>query len=159
MSTHEKWYDPYNPAEPGVVPSRRSEPARVLLAEDDPDMNALVSAVLENDGYEVIGTSDGLQMLERLQEAVDYPLTMPDIIVMDVIMPRYSGLGVLSALRRANLLTPVILMSAVADESIRQKARSLGASAFLQKPFDLNDLRNAVVNAALASSRAAERQI
>jgi two-component system chemotaxis response regulator CheY len=73
---------------------------------------------------------------------------------MDFVMPRYSGLGVLSALRRANWFTPVIMMSGVADDDVRQKAKALGAAAFLRKPFDMDDLRTAVVNAAVLSSRA-----
>ena len=117
-------------------------------------MRDLVRCALVKDGYDVVCAGDGLEMLERLEEVLELPEAMPDVIVMDLRMPRYSGLGVLSALRRANLHMPVIMMSAAADDAVCQKARALGAAAFLHKPFDMDDLRTAVVNAGVLSERA-----
>lgn len=134
-------------------------PWRVLLAEDDPDMRELIKAALTQDGYEVMDVNDGSAVLDCLQEAVSCPMNMPDVIVMDVIMPGYSGLGVLTALRRASWDTPVIMMSAIEEPSISDRARVLGASAFFKKPFAMDDLRMAVVNASISArgSRAAHR--
>jgi DNA-binding response OmpR family regulator len=154
MNKQEKWYEPFVQSDARSPPPSARAPSRVLLAEDDADLRDILAEALVKDGYEVMCACDGLEMLERLQDALELPLTMPDIIVMDFVMPRYSGLGVLSALRRANWFTPVIMMSGAADESVREKARVLGAAAFLRKPFDIDDLRTAVVNAALLSARA-----
>ena len=125
-------------------------PWRVLLAEDDEDLRALIKAALATDGYEVTDVADGAEVLDRLQDSISCPLTLPDVIVMDVIMPGYSGLGVLTALRRANWTTPVIMMSAMEEPSISDKARALGATAFFKKPFDMSALRTAVVNASIS---------
>lgn len=122
-------------------------PWRVLVAEDDPDLRDFIASALSNDGYEVVDVADGAEALDRLQEAISCPLMLPDVIVMDVLMPGYSGLGVLTALRRASWTTPVILMSAMNERTISEKARALGATAFLKKPFNMDDLRTAVVNA------------
>ena len=152
MNTGLKWYE--NAAEGDGAPSSKSaRPARIFVAEDDPDLRALMSRALRRDGYEVIEASDGLELLDCLQDALALPLSMPDVIITDVMMPRYTGLGVLRALRRANWFTPVIVVSALGEKHLEQ-ARELGATAFLKKPFDLDDLRTAVVNASLAGIRA-----
>ncbi len=124
-------------------------PWHVLVAEDDPDLRALITSALSSDGYEVVDVADGSEALDRLQEAISCPLMLPDVIIMDVIMPGYSGLGVLTALRRASWTTPIIMMSAMDEPSISEKARALGASAFFKKPFNMDDLRTAVVNASI----------
>jgi FixJ family two-component response regulator len=69
------------------------------------------------------------------------------------MMPRLSGLGVLDALRRARLHFPVVLMTVLTDDSIWIVARRLGAVGVLHKPFDVDDLRTAVVNAVQAYAR------
>jgi CheY-like chemotaxis protein len=155
MNKPQKWYEWFTQPEGGDGErSRMRAPSRVLLAEDDPDMRLLIRNALSKDGYEVVEAADGMELLDKLQEALSFPLTMPDVIVMDVIMPRYSGLGVLTALRRANWFTPVIIMSAIGEDSILQKAKDLGAVAFFKKPFDINDLRTAVINASINNIRA-----
>ena len=68
-------------------------------------------------------------------------------------MPRLSGLGVLDALRRAQLHFPVILMTVLADSSVYVVAKRLGAVGVLMKPFDVDDLRTAVLNARVAYAR------
>jgi two-component system, response regulator, stage 0 sporulation protein F len=147
-----KWYEGYT--DDTADRTRARAPSRVLLADDDPDLRMLLSAALTKDGYQVIEALDGVDLLDKLQDALSIPISMPDVIVMDVIMPGYSGLGVLTALRRANWFTPVIVISAINDASIRQRAKDLGATAFFKKPFDVDDLRTAVINASLTSQRA-----
>ncbi len=126
-------------------------PWRVLLAEDDCDLRALIRDTLSGDGYEVIDVADGAEVLGRLKDAISCPLKMPDVIVMDITMPGYSGLGVLTALRRARWNTPVIMMTALDHPAIPEKARILGATAFFKKPFRMSDLRHAIVSAAIAA--------
>jgi CheY-like chemotaxis protein len=123
---------------------------KVLVADDDDDMRALVASTLRADGYDVVEASDGAELLDRLEEALQNPRTRPDVVVTDIMMPRLSGLGVLDALRRAQLHFPVILMTVLADESIHIVAKRLGALGVLRKPFDVDDLKTAIVNACSA---------
>ncbi len=125
----------------------------VLVADDDDDLRALIAATLRRDGYEVIEASNGAELLERLNAAIESPNKRPEMIISDVRMPILSGLGVLSALRRAHVSMPVILITVFADTSIRTVAERLGATGVLKKPFDMDDLRTAVVNAKAAHER------
>jgi len=128
----------------------RGSVTTVLVADDDDDMRALVAATLRADGYNVLEASDGVELLDQLERALDDPRARPDVVVTDVMMPRLSGLGVLDALKRAQQHFPVVLMTVLADVSVDIVARRLGAVGVLRKPFDIDDLRTAVVNATLA---------
>ena len=140
----------------GLMP--RTDPAAppmtLLVADDDEDMRSLVAETFRSDGYTVIEACDGAELLDRLEHAFDDPRALPDVVVTDVMMPHLSGLGVLDALRRAHLHFPVILMTVLADESVHIVARRLGAVGVLRKPFDVDDLRTAVMNAVVAYDRA-----
>ena len=124
----------------------------MLVAEDNDDMRESVAHALRAGGYEVGTVCDGEQLVEWLDAALASPDDMPDIIITDVLMPTLSGFGVLTALRRARMPMPVIVISG-ADESIRNFARRLGAVAVLKKPFELDDLLTAVVNAFAVQKR------
>ena len=75
----------------------------------------------------------------------------PDVVVTDVMMPRCSGFGVLEHLQHVNPSLPVVLMSAVGDESVRRMAVDLGAAAMLEKPFDFSAFRELVTRVAHVS--------
>jgi len=132
-------------------------PMTVLVADDDEDMRALIANTFRSDGYTVIEARDGAELLDLLEHAFDDPRAIPDVVVTDVMMPHLSGLGVLDALRRAHLHFPVILMTVLADDSVHTVARRLGALGVLHKPFDVDDLRTAVMNAVVAYSRVQPR--
>ena len=129
-------------------------PMTVLVADDDEDMRALVAGTLRSDGYAVIEARDGAELLKLLDPACDDSPTLPQVVVTDIMMPRLSGLGVLDALRRANLRVPVILMTVLADNSVYTLAKRLGAAGVLRKPFEIDDLRAAVGKAVVAYSKA-----
>lgn len=129
------------------LPEGATARTTVLVADDDEDMRALVASTLRDDGYEVTEARDGADLLAQLEASLDNPRTRPDIVVSDVIMPELSGLGVLEALRRAQQHLPVILMTVLSDETIHTVAKRLGAVGVLRKPFDIDDLRTAIVNA------------
>jgi CheY-like chemotaxis protein len=124
-------------------------PSTIYLAEDDDDMRSLISLSLQNDGYDVIEAKDGAELLDLLAGATTSPMRRPDIIVSDVLMPCYSGLGVLAALHKSAWKVPVILITARKDESVIADAMRLGASAVVHKPFDMDDLRTAILNVSL----------
>jgi DNA-binding response OmpR family regulator len=130
--------------------SPSASPTTILVADDDEDMLALVSTTLRTEGYAVLEARDGQDLLEQLLRAIDDPTARPNVVVADIMMPKLSGLGVLDALRRAQVHVPVVLMTVLADHSVNIVARRLGAVGVLHKPFDASDLRAAVVGACLA---------
>ncbi len=118
---------------------------RVLVAEDDADMRALVASTLRTDGYDVDEALDGGDALmsitaSRIPGHDDY-----DLVLSDVRMPVMTGVELATRLKRMGYTRPVLLMSAFADEQLRETARKLGLG-MLVKPFDLDELRVAVMN-------------
>jgi DNA-binding response OmpR family regulator len=118
----------------------------VLLAEDDPDVSALVRHVLEADGYRVEAVADGAEALRRFEER------RPDLLVLDVMMPRLTGFEVLARLREledAGTPVPVLMLSARAGQDDIVRGFELGVSDYVTKPFMIGELR-ARVRALLA---------
>jgi DNA-binding response OmpR family regulator len=116
--------------------------ARVLLADDDPDLRGLLSLTLRRAGYDVVEAADGVELLDRIEATIakrDYFA----VIVADVHMPGLTGLDVLAALRCTSWTTPVILITAFGDPATKAEADDLGATV-LEKPLDLDGLRTAV---------------
>ena len=119
----------------------------VLVAEDDDDMRAMVVGALRLDGYHVIEARDGVELLAMLSDPQSVPSTCPTVVVADVGMPRLSGLAVLEELRREQNMVPIVIITGLASKSVRILAKRLGAMGVFKKPFDLDDLRTAVMNA------------
>ncbi len=122
----------------------------VLVADDDEDMRSLIAETLRRDGHHVGEARDGVDLLERVRETLDDPSRRGIVVVTDVLMPNLSGLGVLAALRRSRWQVPVILMTALDDESVTTVAKRFGVVTVFKKPVDVDDLRTAVLNAQLA---------
>ncbi|RJS24191.1 response regulator [Corallococcus sp. H22C18031201] len=124
-------------------------PPRILVAEDQSEMRALIRRMLEREGYEVVEAADGPDLVRAIIEGLLADVTRaPDLIITDVRMPGYSGMEVLARLRREAWTTPVILITAFGDAGLHQEAQRLGATCVLDKPFEMEALR-AVVEAAL----------
>jgi DNA-binding response OmpR family regulator len=128
------------------VTATQSEAPLVLVADDDGDILALVTFRLERSGYRVVQASDGAQALDLARERT------PDLAVLDVMMPRLTGLEVTRALREDERTqdVPVILLTARAQESDVQAGLDAGANTYVSKPFSPRDLRERV-EALLAS--------
>jgi DNA-binding NtrC family response regulator len=120
----------------------------VLLAEDDTEMRRLLVSTLRREHCQVIEARTGAQLSEQILAAGLGTNAEPDVdlIISDVRMPGRSGLDVLSALRRTDHQTPVILITAFGDAEIHAEAHRLGVLAVFNKPFDLDDLRMLVVS-------------
>lgn len=121
------------------APSRR---ARALVADDQPDMRALMAATLRRLGLDVVEVGSGPELLQALVDGLTGPSgpLPPDLIVTDVRMPGCSGLEVLARLRRNDWHTPVILVTAFCDPETARRAQQLGAACLLDKPFALEEL-------------------
>lgn len=130
------------------------EPIRttVLVADDDDDLRAVVVETLRADGYTVVEARDGAELLSLLSDTLDDPVSRPDVIITDVLMPRLSGLGVLEELKRARVRLPVLMMTGFAPASVAAVAKRLGAVGVLKKPFNTADLRAALLTAKPAPS-------
>jgi CheY-like chemotaxis protein len=113
-----------------------TEAPLVLCADDDRDILALLALRLERAGYRVAQAVDGEQALALAREL------RPDVLVLDVMMPRMSGTDVLGALRadEATAHLRVVLLSARAQESDVERGLEAGADAYLAKPFQAPEL-------------------
>jgi len=125
--------------------------ATVFLADDDDDTRTSLSETLRGDGYDVVEARDGAELLELLADSVGTPWQRPDIIITSALMPCYSGLGVLGALHQSRWDIPVILLTggrhAATITRVTRDALRLGAAAVFRKPFDVTDLRTAILAA------------
>lgn len=107
--------------------------ATILVIDDEPNILNLVRAYLEAEGYAVRTASDGLAGLELAQTLA------PDLIVLDIMLPRLDGLDLLQELRR-NSDVYVIMLTAKSEETDKVVGLSLGADDYLTKPFSPREL-------------------
>jgi CheY-like chemotaxis protein len=140
-------------ARSGFIPTA-GRSLTVFLVDDDAEFREMAVSVLSDDGYEVTSAGDGGEALERLSAMADAHLPMPDVLVLDFVLPRLSGLGVLKALKRIGRLPPTLIMTGFRDRSVETFAKNLGALRVLRKPVDGEALCAAVGEA--ARSRAQE---
>ena len=119
-------------------------PARLLLAEDDFELRELLACVLRADGHEVVEARDGNELWELLSGQSAAEGGGFELVVSDVRMPGLTAFDVLTKLQRAAAETPVILITAFGDQTTHLRALRLGASRVFDKPFDCDDLRDAV---------------
>ena len=105
---------------------------RVLVVDDDPDMRHAIHEVLQDQGFLVETASDGRQALERARDAA------PSLVILDITLPIIDGYAVADELRERFSGLPILAITA--DGRAPQKARRVGAYAYLRKPFELDDL-------------------
>lgn len=105
---------------------------RILIAEDDLASRELVQEVLAGWGYEVVTASDGQDALEKIREA------LPDLVLLDVQMPRLDGYGVVRQLRADARFSklPAVALTAYAMRGDSEKALAAGFDAHISKPID-----------------------
>jgi DNA-binding response OmpR family regulator len=107
---------------------------KVLLVDDEQAITANLAPFLERSGFEVAVAGDGM---EALEEVVRFG---PDLVVLDVLMPRLDGREVLRRLRQDGNWTPVLLLTQVGESTERAMALEEGADDYLNKPFDPHEL-------------------
>ena len=113
-----------------------NERPRILIVDDEADLVAVLRFGLEAAGFDVISAGDGEEGLRRARQ--DHP----DLMVLDLMLPKIDGYKVCRTLkfdeRYRNL--PILILSARSGEQDRQLALSMGADAFVTKPYDMRDL-------------------
>ncbi|HKI52612.1 MAG TPA: response regulator transcription factor [Anaerolineales bacterium] len=124
----------------------------ILLADDDPTIVDSLAPFLERAGFHVLVVADGMAALDKAQKH------HPDLIILDVLMPRMDGRETLRRLRKSNIWTPTILLTQVGEASERALALEEGADDYLNKPFDPHELL-ARVRAVLRRARPGERSL
>lgn len=107
---------------------------RILLAEDEKDLNQIITQKLKSDGYSVDSCFDGKEAIEILSY-VDY-----DAVILDIMMPKADGYTVLRHLRDAGKATPVLFLTAKDSVADRVKGLDSGANDYLVKPFSFEEL-------------------
>lgn len=116
----------------------------VLLADDNREFTNLLSEYIsEQSDMHVSGVAyNGEEVIRHLEQSRN----VPDILILDIIMPHLDGLGVLERLREMNLspMPKIIMLTAFGQENITQKAVQLGASYYILKPFDMDILANRI---------------
>jgi two-component system, OmpR family, KDP operon response regulator KdpE len=124
--------------------------AKILIVEDEPQMRRAVSAGLRANGFEVLTAETGEDALDTI------PLSRPDIILLDLMLPGIDGLEVVRQLREWSAV-PVIVVSARGEERAKVQALDMGADDYLTKPFGMDELlariRVALRHAAFANAR------
>ena len=120
---------------------------RILVADDDQDILDLLTFVLTHSGYEVVGVVDGSAAIAAIEAEP------PKLAILDVMMPRMSGIEVLQRVRE-NVATKnlhVILFSVITSESVVAAGFAAGANEFIKKPVNLHELIH-IVNSFLGRS-------
>lgn len=116
----------------------------VLLADDNREFaNLLSEYISEQDDMTVVGVAyNGEEVMEIMEDRE----LVPDVLILDIIMPHLDGLGVLERLREMNLdpAPKIVMLTAFGQENITQKAVQLGASYYILKPFDMDVLVNRI---------------
>jgi DNA-binding response OmpR family regulator len=112
--------------------------ARVLVADDSETILLLLRTRLELAGYEVETAADGQEVTERMYDG--HPSGPPDLLLLDAMMPRKSGLDALRELRAAGIDTPALIVSAHQDATDADAPDDLEVSGYLHKPIDFDRL-------------------
>lgn len=107
------------------------KPKRILIADDEPDILEIISYNLSKEGYEVYTARDGAEAIERSKQL------NPDLIILDVMMPRKTGVEVCAFLRSQSLFqdTLIIFLTALSDEASQIKGLETGADDYVSKPI------------------------
>lgn len=108
--------------------------AKILFIDDDAELQTLIPEILKYEGFDISVGSNGIECLEFLEH------TTPDLIILDVMMPKMNGWDALKEIRKIHPNLPVIMLSAKGDSIDRVLGLELGADDYIAKPFDDREL-------------------
>ena len=117
--------------------ARMPEPPTILLVDDEDAVQKLLTYPLEREGYRVVSARDGEEALDRFGDA------NPDLVVVDIMLPRLDGLEVCRRLR-SDSTVPIIMLTARDDELDKVLGLELGADDYITKPFSIREFRSRV---------------
>ena len=108
--------------------------AKILIAEDDPNIRLGLMTTLESEGHHVTAASDGAQALKL------YPQSKYDLVILDIMMPKMSGYDACREIRAMDTRVPVLFLSAKGEEIDKVVGLKLGADDYMTKPFGVHEL-------------------
>jgi two-component system, response regulator, stage 0 sporulation protein F len=111
---------------------------KILIVDDQFGIRVLLQEVLDREGYEIFQAANGPAALAIVKEH------SPDLILLDMKIPGMDGLEILRNIRKMGADTKVIMMTAYGELDLIQEAMEMGALAHFTKPFDIDELRQAV---------------
>ena len=114
-----------------------SKRSRILVVDDERGLVKIIRLNLEHDGFEVVEASNGTQALDKLRE------TLPDLVLLDVMLPDMDGFTVLKLIREIGS-TPVIMLTAKGEEEDKVRGLELGADDYVTKPFSPRELTSRI---------------
>lgn len=127
--------------------------ASILLVEDDTDLNEMIRTVLDNNGFDVFAVGNGEAALDALDQQ------HIDLIITDVMMPGMDGFSLLSEIRQANILTPVLIITVKGSYEDKKRGFSIGVDDYMVKPIDIKELVLRVTALLRRAKIAYERQL
>lgn len=109
---------------------------RILVADDADFMYEMLENLIDKNRFEVVGyAADGEEAVRKFKELT------PDLITMDILMPRMNGIRSIKEIRRANPRARILVISALSDPDLIKEAMTAGASDYITKPFSVSDLK------------------
>jgi len=103
---------------------------RVLIADDASFMRQMIRDIIEPEGWEVVGeAADGVEVVEKFRKL------HPDVVMMDIVMPKRSGIDAVKAIKAEAPSARIVMCSALGQESLVSEALAAGARDFIVKPF------------------------
>lgn len=108
--------------------------ARILVVEDEIDLNRIICRRLRDKGYEVISAENGVDALEKMES------TRFDMILTDIMMPKMDGFELADSIRLTDSNIPIIFMTAKDDKASKILGYSIGVDDYIVKPFDMDIL-------------------
>jgi len=123
-----------------VSPEKRKK--KILVIEDDGNLRETLSDVLETEGYSVVTSKDGLEGLRKTY------VELPDLVILDIILPELSGLEVCKRLKKDTQMKDIPIIYLTAKDQVTDKLLGLesGAEIYLTKPFDMDVLLEKIQN-------------
>jgi CheY-like chemotaxis protein len=112
--------------------------SRVLITDDSLLQRKTLSAIVQDEGYEIDTASNGREALEKIQTE------LPDCLLLDMLMPEIDGVQVLEALQSHDIKLPIIVLTADVQDWLKTRCLELGATKFLNKPVKQEQLRKAL---------------
>lgn len=114
-------------------------PAKILVVDDEILICELLDEFLSMIGYQVTTTTKGQEAISKFEEI------NPDVVMLDIKMPKITGIEVLRKIKEINSDTIVIMLSAFGDSNIVRESLQIGANYYMEKPIDLEGLKNILV--------------
>jgi two-component system chemotaxis response regulator CheY len=109
---------------------------RILVADDADFMYEMLENLIDKNRFEVVGyAGDGEEAVKKFKELT------PDLVTMDILMPRMNGIKSIKEIRRLNPKARVLVISALSDPDLVKEAMAAGAADYITKPFSVSDLK------------------